>query len=380
MACALALAAVSAPWMAWAQADPAPVGPPLIQDAGAWPTGHIQGIAVDADKGHVYYSFTNMLVKYNFKGELLGTLVGWTGHLGDITYNEDDGRIYGSLEYKRENAFYIAVVDGHALERIGLDNQRSKIMRTVHLEEVVRDYAADMDADGGFDGDTADTPDHRYGTSGIDGVAFGPAFGRTDGRNLLTVGYGIYSNVDRTDNDHQVILQYDVSGWDRFAAPLDEAALHRMGPKQPAGKYFLRTGNTRYGIQNLAYDSGMQRWFFGVYPGRKPAFPNYTLFSVSASARPEIGELVGVRSAPGSGWEQGMLLQLAPDGLADPATGIRGWHQKADVGFQPMGQGLFYVADNAGGPGWQGATITLMRWTGDPETPLVPAASPATVP
>ena len=29
-----------------------------------------------------------------------------------------------------------------------------------------------------FDGNIGDTADHRYGCSGIDGVAFGPRFGR----------------------------------------------------------------------------------------------------------------------------------------------------------------------------------------------------------
>lgn len=345
---------------------------PLVQDAGAWATGHVQGIAVDVEGGYVYYSFTNMLAKYDFQGELLATLVGWRGHLGDIAFNPADGRIYGSLEYKRDHAFYIAIVDGDALDRVGLDNERSSIMRGVHLAEVAGDYTADMDGDGKFDGNTANTPDHRYGTSGIDGVAFGPAFGQTSGKHLLTIGYGIYSNVDRLDNDHQVLLQYDVSGWDGYARALDEDALHRSGPAQVDGKYFLRTGNTRYGVQNLAYDAGMARWFLGVYAGLKAGFPNYTLFSVSAARKPEMGELVGVASSNGSGWEGGMLLQLADDGLEDPVTGVRGWHQKADVGFHPVGDGLFYIAENLGGHGWQAARITLNRWTGEPETPFAP--------
>lgn len=348
------------------------MGLPLVQDAGAWPTGHLQGIAVDVEGGYVYYSFTSMLAKYDFQGDLVATLVGWRGHLGDIAFNPADGRIYGSLEYKRDHAFYIAVVDGSAMDRVGLDNERSPIMRAVHLAEVAGDYAADMDGDGTFDGDTANTPDHRYGTSGIDGVAFGPAFGQTSGTHLLTVGYGIYSNVDRLDNDHQVLLQYDVTGWDGYARALHEDALHRGGPAQVDGKYFLRTGNTRYGIQNLAYDAGMARWFLGVYAGRKAGVPNYTLFSVSAARAPEAGELVGVASSDGAGWEEGMLLRLAGDGLEDPATGIRGWHQKADVGFHPVGGGLFYIAENLGGHGWQAARITLNRWTGEPERPLAP--------
>jgi hypothetical protein len=32
-----------------------------------------------------------------------------------------------------------------------------------------------------------------------------------------------------------------------------------------------------------------------------------------------------------------MMLDLAADGLKDPATGIRGWRQEANVGFSAHG-------------------------------------------
>ncbi|MCH4269411.1 MAG: hypothetical protein LKF80_13495 [Brevundimonas sp.] len=345
---------------------------PLNQNGGTWDAGHVQGVAVDVEGGFIYYSFTNLLAKYDLEGRLVGTLVGWTGHLGDLALNPVDGRLYGSLEYKADEAFYIAVIDVAGLNEVGVEASRSDLFRTVHLAEVGRDYAADMDGDGRFDGDTADTRDHRYGASGIDGVAFGPRFGRRDGPVLLTVAYGVYGDVTRADNDHQVLLQYDIAAWDRYARPLSEAAPHREGPAAVDGKYFVRTGNTTYGVQNLAYDAEAGRWFMGVYQGRKLEFPNYLLFAVDAEARPARGDLIGVPAASGQGWEQGMLLPLAPDGLEDPATGLRGWRWKADVGFQPLGRGLFYVAANSGGKGAQTADIALMRWTGDPQTPFAP--------
>lgn len=345
---------------------------PLSQNGGTWDSGHVQGIAVDVEGGFIYYSFTNLLAKYDLEGRLVGTLVGWTGHLGDLAFNPADGRLYGSLEYKADEAFYIAVIDVAGLDRVGVEASRSDLFRTVHLAEVGRDYAADMDGDGRFDGDTADTRDHRYGASGIDGVAFGPRFGHTDGPVLLTVAYGVYGDVARTDNDHQVLLQYDIADWSRYARPLSEAAPHREGPAAVDGKYFVRTGNTTYGVQNLAYDAEAGRWFMGVYQGRKPVFPNYLLFAVEAQAQPVRGDLVGVPAASGRGWEQGLLLPLASDGLDDPTTGLRGWRWKADVGFQPLGRDLFYVAVNSGGKGAQTADITLMRWTGDPQEPFAP--------
>lgn len=349
---------------------------PLKQNGGTWPSGHVQGIAVDAKGGYIYYSFTNLLAKYDFSGKLVGTLVGWTGHLGDLDFNPADGKVYGSLEYKEDKAFYIAVIDVGQLDRVGIEAGKTEIFRTVYLPEVAADYTADMDGDGKFDGNVADTQDHRHGCSGIDGVGFGPAFGRVDGPRYLTVAYGIYSNTKRTDNDHQVLLQYDISDWDKYAKPLTEIEPHRSGPGTVQGKYFVRTGNTRYGVQNLSYDETLQRWFLGVYPGKKASFPNYLLFAVDARAQPVMSDLVGVPGSDrtggdGQGWEQGRLLALADDGLKDASTGVRGWNQKADVGFQPVGRGLFYVAANSGGKGAQTADLTLMRWTGDAQKPFV---------
>jgi hypothetical protein len=350
---------------------------PLRQDGGTWPTSHVQGIAVDLRGGYIYYSFTTLLAKYDFNGKLIGTLGGWAGHLGDLDFNPRDGRVYGSLEYKQDRAFYIAAIDVARIDRPGLEVGSSNLFQTVFLPEVAADYSADLDGDGVFAGDTGKTADHRYGCSGIDGVSFGPQFGRTDGPQFLTVAYGIYSNTARTDNDHQVLLQYDISDWARHERPLSEAAPHHSGPAEPHGKYFVRTGNTNFGVQNLAYDAAAQRWFMGAYKGAKPAFPNYTLFAVDARTAPVRGDLIGVAGPGGRGFEQGLLITLAEDGLKHPATGIRGWNQKADVGFQPVGGGLFYLAVNSGTKGKQSGKITLQRWTGVPATPFALVTDPA---
>lgn len=352
---------------------------PLKQNGGTWPSGHVQGIAVDVQGGYIYYSFTNLLAKYDFSGKLIGTLVGWTGHLGDLDFNPADGKVYGSLEYKKDKAFYIAVIDVGRLDRVGVEAGKTGIFRTVYLPEVVKDYTADLNGDGQFEGDDGKfrddvvaSPDHRYGCSGIDGVAFGPKFGHTGGRRYLTVAYGVYGNTKRTDNDHQILLQYDITDWARYARPLTESAPHRHGPEAVQGKYFVRTGSTSYGVQNLSYDETLQRWFMGVYQGKKRTFPNYLLFAVEAREQPVLADLVGVPGSGGKDWEKGLLLTLADDGLKDAATGIRGWNQKADVGFQPVGDGLYYLVQNARVKGGQTADLTLMRWTGDAEKPFVP--------
>jgi hypothetical protein len=290
--------------------------------------------------------------------------------------------VYGSLEYKEDKAFYIAVIDVGRLDRVGVEASKTEIFRTVYLPEVVKDYAADLNGDGVFEGDDGKfkgdvvaSPDHRYDCSGIDGVSFGPEFGQADGKRYLTVAYGVYGNTSRADNDHQVLLQYDIADWDRYASPLIEVAPHHNGPASVHGKVFVRTGNTSYGVQNLSYDETQRRWFMGVYRGKKPGFPNYGLFAVEARERPVMGDLVGVPGPGGKGWEQGLLLALADYGLKDPATGIRGWNQKADVGSQPVGHGLFYLAVNAKIEGKQTADLTLARWTGGPQKPFVPVTA-----
>lgn len=368
---AMAFAGALSPASAGVDAPSRPL-PPLTQNGGTWPTSHVQGIAVDVKGGYVYYSFTTLLAKFDFNGKLVGTLVGWAGHLGDLDFNPQDGCVYGSLEYKKDKAFYIAVIDVSRVNKIGIDAANSDLFRTVYLAEAANDYTADLNGDGKFDGDEAFSLDHRYGCSGIDGVSFGPKFGQSDGPRLLTVAYGVYSHTKRTDNDHQVLLQYDIADWGRYAHPLIEAAPHHSGPAAADGKYFVRTGNTTYGVQNLAYDEAQQRWFMGVYKGKKSDFPNYLMFAIDARAQPVLSDLVGVPGPNGRGFEQGLLIPLANDGLKDPATGIRGWKQKADVGIQPIGHGLFYLSENDGTKGAQTGDITLHRWTGDAKKPFAP--------
>lgn len=333
---------------------------PLSIDGGSWKSGHVQGVAVNPQSGNVYFSFTNLLVKTDLQGKVLGTMGGFTGHLGDLEFNETDGRVYGSLEYKAQKSFYIAIIDVDRINRMDMSAQDSEIFQTVYLPEVVTDYTADMDGNGVFDGNTGKTTDHRFGCSGIDGVSFGPAFGKTDGKRYLTVAYGIYSNMDRHDNDHQVLLQYDSEKWrEQFARPLTEADPHHSGPETPEGKYFIFTGNTNFGVQNLAYDQSGKRWLMGVYRGQKPSFPNYGLFPVMATAKPILKDLAGTG-------EKGLLLPLAPEGNSNEITGTHGWMEDASTGMVALGNGLFYLAEAGKKDGRHTARLVLHQWVGSP--------------
>jgi hypothetical protein len=260
-----------------------------------------------------------------------------------------------------------------------MDAERDGVMTTVHLAEVVEDFTADMDGNGVFDGDVADTPDHRYGSSGIDGVAFGPRFGRPGdrpGRDRLMVAYGIYSNTERIDNDHQVILEYDVRRWrERYERPLSQAAPHRSGPPAPAGKYFVYTGNTTYGVQNLEYDGFTGNWLMAVYEGVKPQFPNYSFFIVDGSKRPQRGILRG-QAQP----EHGRLLTLLPAGLYDPASGTFGWEFHGNYGLASLDNGFYYFAEGRAvtedGVAKQVGDIHLHRWTGASPAPFERVVTP----
>ncbi|MFI6285128.1 hypothetical protein ACIBCM_10265 [Streptomyces sp. NPDC051018] len=357
----------------WEPARHRPPALPAAVDGGAWQSGHLQGMALDRRKGHMYFSFTNLLVKTDLQGKPLGSVTGFTGHLGDLDFNRSDGRVYGSLEYKAAQAFYIAIFDGDRITRMNMDAQSTGVVSTVHLREVVKDYTADMNGDGRFDGNTGNTPDHRYGCSGIDGVAFGPSFDRRGG-DRLTVAYGVYSNTTRTDNDHQVLLQYDVRSWKKYEKPLVESAPHTSGPASPAGKFFAYTGNTTYGVQNLEYDARSGNWLMAVYKGKKTAFPNYSLFVVDGSKRPRTGEVVGQKEK-----EYGRLLSLLPQGLHHGGSGVYGYESAGQYGLVSLDDGRHYVAEAgtvpSGGVTLQTGRAVLHRWTGGTPNPFAPLPS-----
>ncbi|MFI1867211.1 hypothetical protein [Streptomyces jumonjinensis] len=343
---------------------------PSVVDGGGWRSGHLQGMAFDRRKGHLYFSFTNLLVKTDLLGRPIGSVTGFTGHLGDLDFNRTDGRVYGSLEYKSARAFYIALFDAERITRMNMDAQSTGVVSTVHLNEVVEDYTADMNGDGVFDGNTANTPDHRYGCSGIDGLAFGPALDRS-GHSRLTVAYGVYSHTGRTDNDHQVLLQYDVRSWRKYEKPLVESAPHTSGPDSPDGKYFAYTGNTTYGVQNLEYDGYSGNWLMSVYKGKKKTFPNYSLFVIDGGKRPQWGEVRGQEDS-----EQGWLLSLRPRGLHDEKTGLYGYEATGQYGLISLDDSRSYVAEaSTSGSGddiRQNGRAVLHRWTGQKPNPFAP--------
>ncbi len=329
--------------------------------------GHCQGIAVDRKNGWIYYSFTTRLIKSDLNGRVVGSVSGIVGHLGCIDFCDDDGRVYGSLEYKNDSigrgilrhldmnereipdGFYCAIFDVDKIDRMGMDAERDGVMRAVYLPEVVADYNAAVTVNG-------TTYAHRYGCSGIDGTAWGPAFGQSGGKRYLNICYGIYGDNDRPDNDYQVIRSYDAADWwETVAQPLRQDAMHQNGAKCTSLS-FVYTGNTDWGVQNLEYDPWGKRWLLAVYRGHKEAFPNYRMFAVDASVPPKRA----VHSAYGEPID---LLTLAP--MDRTENGITGtFFRYGQTGMADLGDGWYYFADAANDPArGQYAIIRLYHGT-----------------
>ncbi|MBQ8818488.1 MAG: hypothetical protein IJZ83_07920 [Clostridia bacterium] len=303
---------------------------------------------MDTQKGYVYYSFTTMLLKTDLDGVPLGSVTGLAGHLGCITFNSDNGVLYGSLEQKHdaigagiikrtgwdpsaEDAFYLVAFDVDKIDRMSMDAEGDGVMTAVYLADVVKDYK---------DTDEVSGKSHRYGCSGIDGLGFGPVFGAAlDSEKKLMVCYGVYSDTEREDNDYQVILQYDISAFDQYALPLNQATPHHSGPQGFEKKYFLYTGNTVYGVQNLEYDASTREWIVAVYRGKKQNFTPFPMFIIDGARSPELQALKG------RGTEMGEVLFHRDGGLGGIAEGVLGYtFPYGQTGIAAVGDGTVYFS------------------------------------
>jgi len=319
--------------------------------------GHIQGIAYDPEQRMFYASFTTRLVKIDLQGNIVGSVVGLAGHLGCIAWNAQERRVYGSLEYKNDSigkgileriggravsdGFYMVRFDVDQITGMELDAEKDGIMTAVYLKEVCEDYAA---------------PGHRYGCSGIDGTTFAPLFGGEKNECDLYVSYGVYADVTRRDNDHQVILRYSVKDWDHYARPLDQKAMHCSGPEAPDGKYFVFTGNTTYGVQNLEYDRYTDTVLAAVYRGKKPEYPNWPMFVLDRACPPQRMALRGTD-------EKGECLKLAAVSK-DEIPGVD--FPYGSTGMIALGDGYYYFSEPFEDESGYCSTIRLYRLKKEP--------------
>ncbi len=351
---------------------------PLSIYTGIFHGGHIQGIAIDKERNYIYCSFTTELVKLDMQGNFIGSVKGFTGHLGCLAYNAEDGRIYASLEYKNDmigksilnhlgvgevkNAFYVAIFDGEKITKPDMSAEKDGVMTTVWLREATEDYLAAWEENG-------KEMQHRHGCSGIDGITFAPNF-EGEGMRML-VAYGIYSENDRTDNDYQVLLSYDANALKPYEAVLTKENIHTSGPDHAENKYFVFTGNTNFGVQNLEYDPYTGDIFMAVYRGRKPQYPNLSMYVIDGKCTPREETLVGC------GAEKGKVLTLKKSGIFHEESGVYGYEFKfGSTGIIALGDGYFYFSENR--ENYQikeyESTIRLYRYTGEIPAPFSPVS------
>lgn len=355
--------------------------PSKVVQGSTSPSGnlHVQGVQVDTKRGYIYYSFTTELIKTDLKGNIVGTVEGLTCHLGCIELDKETGLLYGSMEYKDDaigkgilralkqneggnagkNFFYIGIFDTNKINRQGMSPSTDGVLRAAYLPEVVNMYQAKVVNNG-------QTLDHKYACSGIDGVTIGPAFGTNTGKKYLYAAFGVYGDNNRTDNDYQVIQQYDIKKLLKVAQPLVAGNFHQSGLKTK-NTYFVYTGNTTWGVQNMDYDAATNRWYIAVYKGKKPEFPNYALFAIDGNKKPIKENLKGFVPA-----QKGLVLSLAEDGLKDEKTNVRGWNfDFGSTGFESLGQGYFYISQpSKDEQKRQQCTLRLYKWNGNPEVPF----------
>jgi hypothetical protein len=333
---------------------------------------HVQGIAVDKKNGFIYFSFTDRLLKTDYSGKLLASVVGFFGHLGDLEFDPITETIYGSLEYKSDAigksisnklgkkvidqaGFYVVVFDAKRITEKEMNAEQVDFVKAVYIKEAVDDFNAKVKL-----GERL--VEHRFGCSGIDGIALAPSFETPhDGKKYLYLAYGIYGDTSRIDNDNQVILKYDISNWGAYAQKLSQDNFHQSGPAKPDQKYFLKTGNSNWGIQNLAYDEYTNNFYAAVYKGKKSSYPNYDLFVFSAAQKPTQTKIDSDNKRV-----KVATITLLNAGLQDSKSGTRGWRFKwGSTGITPLGDGYFYISHNKkSSDGKEESTLYKYKWVG----------------
>ncbi len=192
---------------------------------------HLQGFTTDG--AHLYWSFTDSLVKTNLQNTVVAQVPVQCGHMGDIDYY--DGKLYASLmgnaiagdPWDKWSSFFIYVYDADTLA----------LERMIRLDPCYRMQAA---------------PAEHHGFIGIDGVAVRRS---KDGTPQLWVAAVLMKDAAY---DKQMLLHFSMDG------ELLEI------------KYFT-TGNTTFGIQNLDYEEDTGLFWFSMYSKNQPYQSDFTL-------------------------------------------------------------------------------------------------------
>ena len=141
--------------------------------------------------------------------------------------------------------------------------------------------------------------------------------------------------------------------------------MHQSGPAKPLDKYFVYTGNTRYGIQNLAYDAYSGNLFAAVYKGEKKEYPNYDLFVINGK-KPPVNHTIKSDN-------KSIRVKTLSLLNADPESKPKGWHFPwGSTGLCPLGNGEFYISHNEKVSGnRQQTTLYKYKWSEFNEPPFL---------
>ncbi len=345
-------------------------------DTGIYQSKHVQGVAADGN-GHVYFSFTDSLIKTDMDGNVVGSVTGISGtlHLGDISYY--DGKIYGSLMTQtsdKENVDagpYIAIFDATQITTTGIDAMNGSVMQTVSLQKLLASF---IDKGTEYDPTTDDEyagkyTGGKYGIyQGLDSVTVGPKFGEVDGEYYLTAvlpAPDVQDNVLREDNRHLVMMQFDLDTLATYAQATDMVT-HTVGPDSYDSLYYYHTGV--YGqVQVVTYDDYTQSYMIGTYSEKSHSIDtHYTFYMLDASKAAVEGELQGVDYDGDGNLDKGMLVDDKGYGTYDNVADMYGMTVGCSTGITAMGDGYYYLCTSTNKPtehnGLYNGKVTLFRW------------------
>lgn len=298
---------------------------PLTIDGGAWPIaegcGHLQSICCDDELNYMYFTFTDRLIKVDMRtNQVVGTLTGLRAgsitsgaHLGCLTYK--DGWIYGTLEYKVEERWYIAAIDASKI--VGdIHYADPGVMYAIHVPDVDDDFRDNLNA--GEHVNSESSMGHRFGLGGIDGLTFGtlPGEGK-DGKEYLLLSYAPYGNSTRYDNNNQIINVYDPDKLEEYLLPFTEDRREEDGLRFEQ-QLFVFTGNQTWGVQNLEYDKDTgDLWMMCYNRPSGTAFPAGNMYVIDGSCPLYMAEVEVGQSVPASNPDQEAALAKAACYLED---------------------------------------------------------------
>lgn len=190
--------------------------------------------------GHMYWSFTDTLVKTTMKGIVRRQVEVFGGHLGDCDYY--DGKIYVSyMGNSPPNSYW---EDWSAFKIYVFDAEDLSLINTLDLD-ICYKYKS-----------LARTPEDTRGFQGIDGVAIAPD--PKTGEHKLFVACALWTDEKYAN---QIILQFTLDG------------VYET-------EYYIPTGNTVYGIQNLDYDWDKKEFWFTTYYAASPNESREVLYCI----------------------------------------------------------------------------------------------------